>query len=190
MYSLSENVQKNPEVIFITLNIVRISVDSTCLISSLLASVWVLLVGARCHCSLSCIPRRLRLFPWSASPAMSSLSVTEHYLDGIWCSWTFVHGFGSRSSAEGVWKRERATCIHCSPAASVGTRKTAPQEEQRKDLICPGWLHSTHTRCPCFCKAPHVVPFLSQSDRPSPAWACQICCTHAMDVCTFISGMS
>lgn len=34
-----------------------------------------------------------------------------------------------------------------------------------------------------------VVPILSQSDWPSPAWACQICFTHAMRVCTFISGM-
>lgn len=35
-----------------------------------------------------------------------------------------------------------------------------------------------------------VVPFLSQSDCPSPAWACQLCCTHAMDARTSISGVS
>lgn len=72
-----------------------------------------------------------------------------------------------------------------SPAASVGARNRAPQEEQGKDQMCPCWLHSTHTRCQCFCKAPQVL-FPSYL---SLAWACQVCCTHAMDVCTFISGM-
>ena len=32
-----------------------------------------------------------------------------------------------------------------------------------------------------------VVPLLSGSDRPSSAWTCQICCMHAIQVCTLIS---
>lgn len=145
MYSLSENVQKNSEVISITLNIVRIAVDRMfwfprcLLLPSLGSSCWCKMPFSLTYSSKDKIISVIRV-----SPAMSSLSITEHCLDGIGCSYTFVHDFGSRRSAEYAckWEKPRALTAVLLPVWEQGTGLLKRSRERISHALVDCTVHT------------------------------------------------
>lgn len=73
------------------------------------------------------------------SPDMSSLYITEHRLDGIWCSWIFICGFGMSRPAEDAREVGNARCPHRSPEERGSSRHPMLTVVKARQAVCIPW---------------------------------------------------
>lgn len=124
-------------------------------------------------------------------PDMSSLYITEYCVDNIWCSQIFVHDFGMSRPAEDAREWELP---YISTAVLLSELEQGTVLYKRYCACCGESIRSVlsnHTALTWDASASaehtYIVPLLSGSERPSSAWTRQICCTHEIQLCTFIS---
>ena len=153
---------------------------------------WVHSPGARCCWSLWHIALRLRLFSQSGFPQTCP---PFPLLNIIWMAFDVPEYSSMTLACPGQQKMPGSGKCRMSPLQSWCQSRIKEQGSSRGSVLSV-WKESNVPRVTV--EHPQEKPVLLQSitwfvlllsglDRPSSAWICQICCTLAIQECTFLS---